>query len=262
MSSAGATRWSRRAGLGGGGERPAPRAAGEVGVDQPAVDAGVLAVEVGRDRLPPALAVIGPHRTTRSLAGGREFPVARGARALGILSACRATTRCCRTSLAAREGDGVAVGELVRLTQPAVWQVCQALGSPGEVEDLVQETYLRALSGLDRYRGEAPVRVWLLSIARRVCADHVRRRQRRRRLADRLARHATATAVPGAGGRRRPAGRLIDGDRREAFVLTQLVGLSYEDAAGVVGCPIGTIRSRVARARADLLEIVARSDAR
>ena len=45
-------------------------------------------------------------------------------------------------------------------------------------------------------------------------------------------------------------------------MLTQLVGLSYEDAADVVGCPIGTIRSRVARARADLLEIVARSDAR
>ena len=163
--------------------------------------------------------------------------------------------------LAAREGDGIAVGELVRLTQPAVWKVCQALGSVGEVEDLVQETYLRALSGLDRYRAEAPVRVWLLSIARRVCADHVRKRQRRRRLADRLASHATASAVPG------PEVvddllALIDGDRREAFVLTQLVGLSYEDAAGVVGCPIGTIRSRVARARADLLAIVARADAR
>ena len=163
--------------------------------------------------------------------------------------------------LAAREGDGVAVGELVRLTQPSVWKVCQALGSAGEVEDLVQETYLRALSGLDRYRGEAPVRVWLLSIARRVCADHVRKRQRRRRLADRLTRHAATSDVPG------PEVvddllALIDADRRDAFVLTQLVGLSYEEAAGVVGCPIGTIRSRVARARADLLEIVAHSATR
>jgi len=120
---------------------------------------------------------------------------------------------------------------------------------------------VRALSSLGRYRGDAPVRLWLLSIARRVCADHVRRRQRTRRLTDRLARHVTATATPApevvddllAG---------LDDDRREAFVLTQMVGLSYEDAAGVVGCPIGTIRSRVARARADLLEIVARADAR
>ena len=44
----------------------------------------------------------------------------------------------------------------------------------------------------------------------------------------------------------------LDPDRREAFALTQLAGLSYEEAAAVVGCPIGTIRSRVARARADL----------
>lgn len=44
-----------------------------------------------------------------------------------------------------------------------------------------------------------------------------------------------------------------DGDRREAFLLTQLRGLSYAEAAEVAGCPVGTIRSRVARARADLV---------
>lgn len=48
--------------------------------------------------------------------------------------------------------------------------------------------------------------------------------------------------------------RGLDSDRREAFVLTQLVGLSYEEAADAIGCPIGTIRSRVARARNQLLE--------
>lgn len=183
------------------------------------------------------------------------------ARRVGILCGVAIDDPLLRYLEAACEGDGVAVGELVRLTQPAVWQVCRALGSPGEEEDLVQETYLRALSSLARFRGDAPVQVWLLSIARRACADHVRRRQRRRRLADRLARHVTSTAVPApeivddllAG---------LDADRREAFVLTQMVGLSYEDAAGVVGCPIGTIRSRVARARADLLEVVSRADAR
>ena len=46
--------------------------------------------------------------------------------------------------------------------------------------------------------------------------------------------------------------RRLDPDRREAFALTQLVGLSYEETATIVGCPIGTIRSRVARARDDL----------
>ena len=50
-------------------------------------------------------------------------------------------------------------------------------------------------------------------------------------------------------------------DRREAFVLTQIVGLSYEEAADVIGCPIGTIRSRVARARVDLLDALRQADA-
>ena len=48
----------------------------------------------------------------------------------------------------------------------------------------------------------------------------------------------------------------LDDERRTAFVLTQLLGLSYQEAADVVGCPIGTIRSRVARARADLIDAV------
>jgi RNA polymerase sigma-70 factor (ECF subfamily) len=46
---------------------------------------------------------------------------------------------------------------------------------------------------------------------------------------------------------------VLDADRRDAFVLTQLVGLPYEEAAAALGCPVGTIRSRVSRARAQLL---------
>jgi RNA polymerase sigma-70 factor (ECF subfamily) len=156
---------------------------------------------------------------------------------------------------AAAEGDNVAVAELVRRTEQAVWQVCAVLGSEGEVEDLVQETYLRALRALPRFRGEAPVRLWLLSIARRTCADHVRRRQRQRSLHDRLTAMAVSdSSLPDAVGTPPTLELLhrLDPDRRKAFVLTQLGGLSYEEAAAVVGCPIGTIRSRVARARADL----------
>jgi RNA polymerase sigma-70 factor (ECF subfamily) len=153
---------------------------------------------------------------------------------------------------AAREGDDVAVRELVRRTQPVVWRLCEALGSTGEEDDLVQETYLRAFRGLDTYRGEAPVQPWLLSIARRVCADHVRRRVRQRRLVERISRSTIVSAPPALDGLTDLLDDLSD-DRREAFVLTQVVGLSYEDAAVVADCPIGTIRSRVARARADLI---------
>ncbi len=164
---------------------------------------------------------------------------------------------------AAVEGDSRAVAELVRWTQPAVWRLCLALGSAGEVEDLVQETYLRALRSATSYRGEAPVEAWLLGVARHVCADHVRRRQRHRRLVDRVGRSISSAprAVDSGGG----LGDLVERlhpDRRDAFVLTQMVGLSYEEAAAALGCPIGTIRSRVARARDDLLAALRAAEAR
>lgn len=161
----------------------------------------------------------------------------------------------------AAEGDGVALAELVRQTQPIIWSVCRALGTPGEEADLVQETYLRAIRSLGSYRGEAPARAWLLSIARHVCADHVRRRQRQRRLIDKLERHADHSHVAPTDS----VDDLLEAlhpDRREAFVLTQYAGLGYEEAAAVIGCPVGTIRSRVSRARADLLAAMRADEAR
>ncbi len=164
---------------------------------------------------------------------------------------------------AAREGDDVAVAELVRRTQGRIARLCAGLGSHGEEDDLVQETYLRAFRSLDGFRGEAQVEVWLLAIARRVCADHVRRRQRQRRLLGRIQQYTPASHEP---VHETPdlVADLLSGlavDRREAFVLTQMVGLSYAEAAEVIGCPIGTVRSRVSRARTDLLEAARRAEA-
>jgi RNA polymerase sigma-70 factor (ECF subfamily) len=156
---------------------------------------------------------------------------------------------------AAIEGDNVAFEHIVRSTQAAVWRLCSALGSAGVEEDLVQETYLRAIRSLPGFRCEVPVQAWLLSIARRVCADDVRRRQRARRLADRLDFFAGDGTTVDAES----VDHLLDGlapERRDAFVLTQVLGLSYEEAATVMSCPIGTVRSRVARARADLAATV------
>jgi len=161
-------------------------------------------------------------------------------------------------ALAAGAGDRVATTAFVRRTQPEVWRVCVRLGDRDDADDLTQEVYLRALPALPAFRGESSARTWLLQIARYVCADHVRRRTRRRSLLDRLVQHEATE--PGATAER--TGELdlddliagLDRDRREAFVLTQVAGLSYAEAALVCEVPIGTIRSRVARARADLLE--------
>ncbi len=162
---------------------------------------------------------------------------------------------------AAREGDDVAVRELVRRTQPAIWRLCNVLGSPGDEDDLVQDTYLRAFRSLPTYRGEAPITAWLLSIARRVCADHVRGRVRQRRLAGVLANEVEDQWIAEPGNPTLGLLAMIDPDRREAFVLTQVAGLSYDEAAVVLDCPVGTIRSRVARARTDLVERVRAAEA-
>ena len=162
---------------------------------------------------------------------------------------------------AAAHGDDVALGELVRRTQPLVWRTCTLLGSAGEEEDLVQETYLRALRSLRTFRGDAPVRAWLVAVARNVCADHVRRRQRASRLLRRLHVEPLVEARPDATGELDDMLAALDADRRDAFVVTQVLGLSYAEAAVALGCPVGTIRSRVSRARADLLAAVRAAEA-
>ncbi|MEO7428002.1 MAG: sigma-70 family RNA polymerase sigma factor [Acidimicrobiales bacterium] len=160
-------------------------------------------------------------------------------------------------ALAASDGDVLATAELVRRTQAEVWRVCARLGDRPAADDLTQEVYLRALPALARFRGDASVRTWLLQIARHVCADHVRRSTRQRALAIRLAQRADrsdAVAAPRTGEvELDDAIASLGADRRTAFVLTQVAGLSYAEAAEVCSVPIGTIRSRVARARGDLL---------
>ena len=162
--------------------------------------------------------------------------------------------RCTRLLTDAQAGDRQAFEQFVAETQPDVWRLCCYLGDRRDADDLTQETYERAVRSLHRYRQEGPARAWLLTIARRTCVDHVRRLQRRRRRDERLLDEPLDLVSPD------PAGRLVlddlvaglDEDRRAAFVLTQVLGLQYAEAAEVLGCPIGTVRSRVARARLDL----------
>nr|WP_218862824.1 sigma-70 family RNA polymerase sigma factor [Actinopolyspora biskrensis] len=163
-----------------------------------------------------------------------------------------------RRAFAAKQGDTEAAAAFVRGTQRQVWQLLRHLTDEGSAEDLTQECYLRAFRSLSSYRGRAPARTWLLSIARKVAADHLRRRKRRPQRADHpdwqraaeLAQPRTPTLLDGYALRSALAG--LGPQRREAFVLTQVLGLSYAETAQVTGCRTGTVRSRVARAREDL----------
>ncbi len=84
-----------------------------------------------------------------------------------------------RAALLARDGDQAAADEFVRLTQDQMWRLLVHLAERAVACDLAQETYERAFRSLPRYRAVAPARPWLLAIARRVAADHLRRRARR-----------------------------------------------------------------------------------
>ncbi|QKV75557.1 sigma-70 family RNA polymerase sigma factor [Amycolatopsis sp. Hca4] len=164
-------------------------------------------------------------------------------------------------ALRAGRGDPVALERFLRAAQPHVWRFVAALDSTRTADDLTQETFLRVLSALPRFRGDSSARTWVLAIARRVVADHIRAARARPR--------TTGTDWQAAAENVVPPERLdeqvvldelvaaLDEDRRAAFVLTQTLGLSYADAAEVCGCPVGTIRSRVARAREDLLAALA-----
>ena len=163
-------------------------------------------------------------------------------------------------ALAAKSGDRAAASAFIRATQRDLHRFLTFLADPGEVEDLSQETYLQAMRALVRFDARSSARTWLFSIARNVAADHVRRAQRRPRLTaldawDESAagpHHSFGPAMDEAVALRDLLLGL-DPQRREAFALTQVLGISYGEAAKICDCPVGTIRSRVSRAREDLV---------
>lgn len=166
-------------------------------------------------------------------------------------------------ALAAGRGDQAALEQFVRATQRDVWRLVAHLTNVGLADDLTQETYLRAIPSLSRFAARSTARTWLLSIARRTVVDHIRSVRARPRTTaavdwtEAADQQRAATHGEAAGFEDLVELNLLldalDPQRREALVLTQILGLSYAEAADVCRCPLGTIRSRVARAREDLL---------
>lgn len=160
--------------------------------------------------------------------------------------------------LAAGKGDVASFTAFVRATQGDVWRFCAHLVDTQAADDLTQDVYVRVAKSMHGFRGEAAARTWLMTIARRVCADHLRGVVRRRRH-ERITDPVTMASMPTVHHDEGPATDLdrllarLQPDRREAMVLTQVLGMTYAEAADAAGVPVGTIRSRVARARAELV---------
>ena len=162
-------------------------------------------------------------------------------------------------ALRASGGDRRSLEQFVALTMDDVHRYCSHLVGPARADDAAQATYLRAIRSLDGFRAESVAKAWLIGVARNTCLDLVRADARRARLRERLDQVAAveARALPTSGGH--GAVELDDlvlalaPTHREAFVLTQMLGFSYAEAASVLDCPVGTVRSRVSRAREALI---------
>jgi RNA polymerase sigma-70 factor (ECF subfamily) len=132
-----------------------------------------------------------------------------------------------------------------------------------DAEDVVQEAYLRALRFFDGFRG-GDGRAWLLAIVRNTCHDWLRRN----RPASSTTPFDEELHTPAAAGESAEQAllRVVDRERlrsalaslpaswREVLVMRELEGLSYKEIAEVAGIPLGTVMSRLARARARLQE--------
>jgi RNA polymerase sigma-70 factor (ECF subfamily) len=136
-------------------------------------------------------------------------------------------------------------------------------GNPADAEDAVQEAYLRAQRYFDSCRGEA--RAWLFGIVRNVCYDAIAERGRRQGTPADVATDAEGMAeiTPGPerrlsdkqdGERLNRALRALPAEYREVLVLREIEDYSYRDIARIAGIPLGTVMSRLSRARRALIE--------
>jgi RNA polymerase sigma-70 factor (ECF subfamily) len=162
-----------------------------------------------------------------------------------------------RDLLLAQDGDDDAFSRVIRLCEADVRRFSSWFWYSREgVDDVTQETFLRAYRGLHSYRGDSYAISWLLSIARRVCLDFAEKEQNTKSLSKHLTQiHRTNEEADNSTEIR----QLIDAlprQFREAFILVRILGYRYEEAAMILDCPTGTVQSRVARARQSLAKQV------
>jgi len=167
-------------------------------------------------------------------------------------------------ALRAARGDRRALTDFIEATHGDVWRLLAHLADADRADDLTQETYLRVMGALPRFAARSSARTWLLSLAHRVWVDSVRHDLARpRKSVEQWEDAAARTASPDTAGGQAwaelaDARAMLDGlssERREALILTQVLGYTYAEAAEICDVRVGTIRSRVARARADMADM-------
>ena len=172
----------------------------------------------------------------------------------------------------ARSGDDRAFGMLVERHQTVAFRTAYVIcGSAADAEDAAQDAFIKARAAMGRFREGAPFRPWLLTIVANEARNRVRAAGRRERLVLRVAEERRpGGAVPS------PEAALLDFERRDellaavaelpendrqAIACRYLLDLSEEETAAALGCPRGTVKSRLSRALAHLRERMEAADA-
>jgi RNA polymerase sigma-70 factor (ECF subfamily) len=175
---------------------------------------------------------------------------------------------------AAQAGDREALEALLRRHHDRLWALCRRLtGNHADAEDALQDALIAIARGIRRYDGRAAFTTWSYRVATNACLDELRRR-RRRPLAGvpetvgvgaspegaegAVAGPSSATAVDAAPPRLDidAALALVPQEFRAAVVLRDLCDLDYAEIGRVLGIPPGTVRSRIARGRSQLADLL------
>lgn len=174
------------------------------------------------------------------------------------------------------DGDTEAFAELVRRYQDRVFNFSlRFTGNASDAEEIVQEAFLKAYRNLSRFRGDAKFSTWLFQIAKNLCINRFHRA--RRRMAHRQIRvdeePAEGEAAPLQLESEDPSPQEealrhelrdkleaaiteLDPHYRAALVLRDVEGLDYADIAEVLSVPVGTVKSRIHRARLELQQML------
>jgi len=177
-----------------------------------------------------------------------------------------------RLIVAGKNGDNDALTKLIQSHSELVHSVIYSiLGNRDIVQDIAQETFLRMISAIDHYEFKAPFRAWLIRIAVNLCRDHMRRKKVRRIITGFQRSDEQQQEREFIDKSQNPHKDLIVQERMEhlqsallklpsqlriVFVLRDIQDLSYDEIAGTLNWRLGTVKSRLFRARKELAKIL------
>ena len=174
----------------------------------------------------------------------------------------------------AQQGDNVAFEELLLLHQKKVYNLCLRMSAnPDDALDLSQEAFLRAWRSLGQYQFEASFSTWLFRLTSNICIDFLRRKKRRQETSltesyddsDEGAELSVPDAQPGPEQQAMTnetkielarAMEQLSPEHREILQLRVIEDLQYEQIADILGVRVGTVKSRLARARLSFRQIL------